>query len=64
MAKSRGGTRPTGPNSKLQGKPLGVHYSQPKKGTTTGNGDMNGGGACVDCKPVRTPVIRGSRKSF
>lgn len=66
MAKGKtSGTKPTGPNAKLQGKPLGVHYSQPRKGpvdTPHSNGQWDAAAQIVPAR--RQNPQRGSRKSF
>lgn len=64
-SKSRGGTRPTGPNSKTQGKALASTVTPPNVGkvdTPNSNGKWDDC-ACIEGN-VSTPTIRGSRKSF
>lgn len=61
----RGGTRPTGPNAKTQGKPLSPHYSQAHQGpvdTANSNGQWDANAKVV--KAVHQSPQRGSSKSF
>lgn len=66
MAKGKtSGTRPTGPNAKTQGKPLGVHYKPANQGPVDGphsNGNWDASSGRVG--NVKTSPQRGSRKSF
>lgn len=66
MAKGKtSGTKPTGPNAKLQGKPLGVNYSKPHAGpvdTPHSNGQWDAC-ACTE-QGVHTAPVKGSKKSF
>jgi len=63
-SKSRGATKPTGPNARLQGKALPTSATPDNRGPVDGkssNGNWDCG--CVEGN-VSTPIIRGSRKSF
>lgn len=66
MAKGKtSGTKPTGPNSATQGKPLGVNYSKPCAGpvdTPNSNGQWDA--SAVTTKGVHTAPVKGSKKSF
>lgn len=62
-SKSRSATKPTGPNARLQGKPLAPHVSKAVKGNENGNGNWDAG-YCNDCASMKVAPVRGSRKSF
>lgn len=66
MAKGKtSGTKPTGPNAKLQGKALGAHVSPPRQGpvdTPNSNGQWDAASGCV--YPFKSAPVKGTKKSF
>jgi hypothetical protein len=65
MAKKTAGTKPTGPNAKLQGKPLAAKVSPPQEGpvdTPNSNGQWDAKSGCV--YPMHQTPVKGTKKSF